>query len=146
MGTFFQSILLLLMRLYWGLSFFFIGIKKIGDVGHVIENFQKIGISNAEVIAPLVGWIEAICGLLLAIGLFSRIVSIPLIVVMIGALMTAHRAALDMAFSNPQGLITQTPFNYLLTALVVFAFGPGKISLDYLLGLEYNKQKLGVYR
>ncbi|MFM9153828.1 MAG: DoxX family protein [Methylocystis sp.] len=49
--------------------------------------FAKIGIPWPEFTGPLVGWMELVCGLLLALGLFSRLATIPLIIVMIIAIL-----------------------------------------------------------
>ena len=46
-----------------------------------------------------------------------------------GAFLTEHREALLNVWNDPQNLIVQLPFNYLLTALIVLAFGPGIILL-----------------
>jgi len=50
--------------------------------------FAKIGIPWPEFTGPLVGWTELVCGLLLALGLFSRLAAIPLIIVMIIAILS----------------------------------------------------------
>lgn len=50
--------------------------------------FAIIGIPRPEIAGPLVGWTELACGLLLALGLFSRLAAIPLIVVMFVAIIS----------------------------------------------------------
>jgi putative oxidoreductase len=132
-GEGFQSILLLAMRLFWGYWFFQSGLGKLKNISSVVEFFNSLGIPFPEINAYIAGSIECIGGLLLLIGFASRLVSIPLAVVMIVALLTAHVGAVKTIFSDPQSFIGQSPFNYLLTALIVFAFGPGKISVDYLI-------------
>lgn len=132
-GKFLKSPLLLAMRLYWGYMFFISGLGKIGHVSDVAEYFGTLGIPFPEINAYLAAYTECIGGLCLMIGLASRLVSIPLAITMIVALSTAHIEALKNTFSDPQGLISQLPFNYLLTAIIVFVFGPGKISVDYIL-------------
>lgn len=132
-GTFIQSILLLAMRVYWGGSFVITGWGKLHNISDVSNYFSSLGIPFPTLNAYMAGSTEFICGFCLLIGLASRLVSIPLICVMIVALLTEHRAALLNAFNDPQNFISQLPFNYLLTALIVLAFGPGKISIDYLI-------------
>jgi putative oxidoreductase len=133
LGTYFQSILLLAMRLYWGGSLVISGWGKLHHIANVSEYFASLNIPFPMLNAYLVGTIEFVGGICLLIGLASRLISIPLICVLVGALLTEHREALLNAWNDPQTLINQLPFNYLLTALIVFAFGSGKISVDYLI-------------
>jgi putative oxidoreductase len=44
--------------------------------------FERIGIPAAHVMAPLVGVVEITCGLLLLVGLLTRVATIPLFFVM----------------------------------------------------------------
>ena len=48
------------------------------------------------------------------------------------AYLTAEREALNSFFSDPDKFTGATPFLFLFAALIVFAFGPGKIALDAL--------------
>lgn len=132
-GTFFQSILLLAMRLFWGGSFMISGWGKLHHISSVSDYFSSLGIPFPTINAYLSGGTELICGFCLLIGLASRLTTLPLIIVMIVALLTEHHAATINAWQDPQNFINQLPFNYLLTALIVFAFGPGKISADFLI-------------
>ena len=62
-------------------------------------------------------------------GLMSRVAAVPLAASMVVAYLTAHR---EEGFSSLGAFVEQTPFPYLLVALVVLAFGPGRVSLDWL--------------
>lgn len=132
-GRGFQSILLLAMRLYWGGSLVISGWGKLHNLAGVSEYFASLNIPLPTLNAFLVGSIECFGGFFLLIGLASRLVSLPIIGILIGALLTEHREALINAWQDPQQLINQLPFNYLLTALIIFAFGPGKLSVDFLI-------------
>ena len=132
-GNFLQSFLLLALRLYFGYSFFQAGLGKLQDVQNVGEMFQNLGIPFSTFSAHLVGWTECIGGLCLLLGFASRLVVIPLAIIMIAAYLTADLEAVKSIVEDPRKFISSTPFNYLLTCLLVFAFGPGKIALDYLL-------------
>jgi putative oxidoreductase len=46
---------------------------------------------------------------------------------------TADKEALHAIFTNPDKFLSADPFLFLFAALIVFVFGPGKISLDALL-------------
>lgn len=135
----FQSLLLLAMRLYWGGSLAISGWGKLHHLCGVADYFASLNIPFPLMNAYLVGMIECLGGLCLFLGFASRLAAIPILCVMIGALVTIeHRAALFNVLHDPQNLIVQTPFNYLLTACIVFAFGPGKISIDFLLEKRFG--------
>ncbi|NGX42390.1 MAG: putative oxidoreductase CatD [Chlamydiae bacterium] len=140
-GNFLQTFLLFAIRLYWGWSFYQAGWGKVNNIKPVIEYFGSLGIPYPEFLAPFVGWVECIGGLCLLFGFASRLVSIPLAINMIVALFTAHLTATLGMYNNPQRFINQLPFNYLLTSLIVFCFGPGLISVDYILGKLFCRSK-----
>ncbi|MBX5452786.1 MAG: DoxX family protein [Acidobacteriia bacterium] len=50
--------------------------------------FAKIGIPYPDLMGPFVGVVEALCGALIIIGLFTRLAAIPLIIIMIVAIIT----------------------------------------------------------
>ncbi len=50
--------------------------------------FAKIGIPYPDLMGPFVGAVETICGALIILGLFTRLASIPLIVIMIVAIVS----------------------------------------------------------
>jgi putative oxidoreductase len=132
-GSYFQHILLLLMRIYWGYAFFKAGLGKIEDMAGIESYLSSLNVPFPTITAHLVAWIECIGGLCLLFGFASRFVVIPLAIVMLSALFTAHSAAIHKIFEDPDNFVRQTPFTFLLTSLIVFAFGPGNISVDYLL-------------
>lgn len=133
LGTTFQSYLLLAMRLFWGLSFMSSGWGKMQKIAEVSSFFHTLNIPFPTENAYVVSYIEFVGGLCLAIGFVSRLVSIPLAVVMLVALFTAHWQAVNTVLQDPQAFIAQSPFTYLLACLIVFAFGPGSFSVDWVL-------------
>jgi uncharacterized membrane protein YphA (DoxX/SURF4 family) len=48
--------------------------------------FEKIGLPNPEFLGPFVGSFEITCGILVLVGLFTRIASIPLFIIMLVAM------------------------------------------------------------
>ncbi len=128
-----QSPLLLAMRLYWGWQFFITGRGKFGRMEEVAGFFQNLHIPFPFVSATLAATTECFGGLLLMVGLASRLVSIPLAFTMVVAYATAHREALVNLLSDPDTWMKQPPFLFLLTVLIVMAFGPGAFSLDGLI-------------
>ena len=50
--------------------------------------FAKIGLPWPEILGPLVGSVEIACGVLIVLGLFTRLAAIPLIVIMLVAILS----------------------------------------------------------
>jgi putative oxidoreductase len=78
------------------------------------------------------GSTECLGGLLLLLGLYSRFASVALIGVMCVAYATAESEALHAIFSDPDKFVSADPFLFLYASVLVFAFGPGKFSIDAL--------------
>lgn len=127
-----QSFFLLLLRIIWGSQLIFLGLDKLKNIPATIEYFQSLGIPQPQNVAWTVGFIEAICGGLLVLGLLSRLAAFPLVVVLCAAYITAHQEALLSLFSNFDLFTQQAPFLFLFSSLVILCFGPGKVSVDHL--------------
>lgn len=127
-GTFLQPYFLLGIRLYWGWGFFQAGKSKLENMDPIIEYFTTLGISAP--LAYTAAIIECIGGLFLLIGFASRLIAVPLIVTMVVAFLVAHQEAVLNIFNDPATFTQQGPFNFLLASLIIFAFGPGCISVD----------------
>ena len=132
-ASYLQSPLLLVIRLYWGWSFAHTGWGKLTHLEKTTGFFESIHIPMPKLNAIAAGSVECFGGILLAIGLFSRVVSVPLIFTMIVAYLTPDNEAFRAITSDPDKFVTAAPFLYLFVPLIVLAFGPGKISLDALL-------------
>ena len=121
---------LLVMRLYWGYKFFEAGKGKFGHIDKTVEFFQSINIPAAKLNVYIAASTEMVGGLLLLVGLGSRLISIPLAFTMCIAYLTADNEALHAIFSDPEQFLKAAPFMFLLTAIFVLIFGPGAISID----------------
>src|ERR671922_2768172 len=80
-----------LARFTVGWIFFWSGWGKLHDLDHVIEFFGSLGIPHPELQAPFASATEFVCGGLMLAGLFTRLASVPLVIVMLVAIMTAQR-------------------------------------------------------
>ena len=84
-------------------------------------------------------------GLLLILGLGSRLIALPLVTDMIVAYITADREALFSIISNPDKF-TAAPYTFLIASLIVLIFGPGKASVDaFLTGRVGHRQVQRTY-
>ena len=137
-GDSLQSPFLLAVRLYWGWQFAQTGWGKLGNIGKVINFFTSLGIPAPALNAWFVSGLELVGGILLILGLGSRLIAVPLVIDMIVAYATADREALGQIISNPDKFYAAAPYTFLFASLIILIFGPGKFSLDALLA---RKQK-----
>ena len=131
---FLAPVFLLIIRLYWGWQFHITGMGKLTNIPKVTGFFQSLGIPFPAFNAYLSGSTECFGGLLLLLGLASRVTTIPLIITMIVAYITASPDAVRNIFSKPDDFVSADPFLFMLAAIIVFIFGPGPLSLDGLIG------------
>ena len=103
------------------------------DLEKPTEFFQSLGIPFPHAQAMLAGATECFGGLLLLAGLCSRLVSIPLMVLLSVAYLTADLDKVKMIFSDPDKFLTADEFLFLFAVVLVFVFGPGKFSIDWLI-------------
>jgi len=136
-----QSPFLLIIRLYWGWQFFLTGKGKLTHLDKVAGFFANLHIPFPKFNAALTGSVECTCGLLLLLGLGSRIATVPLLVVLIVAYLTADFDKVQHIFSNPDGFLSATPFLFMLAVVIVLIFGPGTFSLDALVAKMRGKKK-----
>jgi putative oxidoreductase len=130
-----RGVALLLGRLAVGLVFLSTGWGKVHNVEKVTEFFASLHIPAPGFHAVLVGWSELLCGAALVIGLLSRLATIPLIVSMIVAILTARRGDIHGFFD----LVAFEEFTYLLVLTMIAILGSGSISIDHVLARKYAR-------
>jgi putative oxidoreductase len=129
-----QSPFLLVIRLYWGWEFFLAGKGKLLNLSQPTEFFRSLHIPFPAWNAVVVGTTECVGGLLLLVGLASRLISLPLIFLLIVAYCTADSEALRSIFSDTDKFLAATEFQFLFATVIILIFGPGVFSIDWLLG------------
>jgi putative oxidoreductase len=139
-ASFLQSPLLLGLRLYWGWQFFETGKGKLMNHEGVTQFFQSLHIPFPSFNAYLAGSTECFGGLFLLAGLASRLVCLPLIFTLIIAYLTAEIDSVKHIFDDPDKFVTATPFLFLEACVIVLAFGPGKLSVDWLLSKRFARK------
>jgi putative oxidoreductase len=139
-----QPLLLLVFRLNWGWQFFITGKGKLANHGDIVDFFTSLGIPFPDLNAWFVGGLETVGGLLLLVGLASRPVALLLASSMTVAYLTAERDALNSIFTKQDDFLQADPFFFLLTSLLVLAFGPGLFSVDALLSKFVFKKKAAI--
>lgn len=121
----------LIIRLIPGLVFLSEGIQKFilpELVG--AGRFSKLGFNNPVFWAGFTGAFEILCGVMLLIGLFTRWVTIPLLVIMaVAILQTKVPTLLEKGFwiTAHEG---RTDFAITMLLIFIFLNGAGPYSLD----------------
>ena len=128
-----KSPFLLAIRLYWGWQLVESGWGKLTHLAKVTDYFASLGLPMPAITAQFVSSLELVSGILLFLGLASRLISVPLIINLIVAYITADRDALLSFFSDPGKFYNADEFTFLFVALIVLIFGPGLYSLDALI-------------
>ena len=78
-----------LIRLVVGAVFLSEGIQKfLYPAENGAGRFARIGIPSPDVMAPFVGVVEIVCGVLILIGFLTRLAAIPLIINMLVAILS----------------------------------------------------------
>jgi putative oxidoreductase len=127
--------------MYWGWQFYQTGLGKLQNIPKVVEFFTSLGIPFPTLNAYVVGASECVGGILLFIGLGSRIVSLVLLTDMTVAFLTGDRDALKMIFADPAKFYQSDTFTFWLASALILIFGPGQIALDTLLARWRKKRE-----
>jgi len=121
----------IIVRLIVGLIFLTEGIQKylfpelLGT-----GRFLKIGFTNPEFWAYFTGTFEIICGTFLLIGLLTRLMSIPLFIIMVVAFVTTKWSLLIEKGFWPFAHEYRTDFAMTLLLIYLLIYGGGRQSVD----------------
>jgi putative oxidoreductase len=136
-----QSPLLLAIRVYWGWQFWQSGWGKLSDISKPIEYFTSLGIPMPVFNAYFISLLEAGGGILLILGLASRLIALPLLIDMLMAYIIADREALGSILSEPDKFYAAAPYTLLFASLLILVFGPGWFSLDTIIKWYRSKRQ-----
>lgn len=121
----------LLIRLMVGAVFASEGAQKFlfpGGVG--AARFAKIGLPAPEFLAPFVGSFEIVCGVLVVLGLFTRLATIPLLTIITVAICSTKIPILLNSGLWKMAHEARTDFAMLTGGLFLLLVGGGRWSLD----------------
>jgi putative oxidoreductase len=139
-GRFCQSALLLLIRIYFFWQLFKIGLAKLENIATPIGFFTKLGIPFPEISAWVVACTECFGGILIVVGLASRLVAVPVTISFAVAFWVADLNAVLNIWGHPDKFLKADEFPFFLAALIVLCFGPGWFSLDAILGRLFRRK------
>ncbi|HEX6251512.1 MAG TPA: DoxX family protein [Gemmatimonadaceae bacterium] len=133
----------LLVRLAVGFTFMVAGSSKLRDLSSTSGFFEGIGFPAPAELAAMVGTFELLGGMLVLLGLFTRIAVLPLIVIMIMAILSTKIPTLVGGpfgpFAAPRGPNTglaafltasRLDFSMLMTTVFLLITGAGPTSVD----------------
>ena len=125
----------LLARITVGWVFVESGWGKLHHLDKVTAFFTELGLPVPGFQAHLVASTEFFGGLLVLVGLLTRVASVPLMIVMTVAILTARREDLH-GFSD---LIGFAEFLYMLLLFWLAVAGAGAVSLDKFVFRKFGK-------
>ena len=132
-----KDVHLLAVRLILAYGFYGPAIMKWQNINSIAEWFGEMGIPLPTLNAYMAASTEMAGVVLLTLGFANRIISIPLIFVMIVAIVTVHLGNGFEAGNNG----FEIPVFYILLLLLVLIYGAGKFSVDYLLKIKLDQKR-----
>ena len=81
---------------------------------------------------------ELVCSMAFIIGFLYRLAMIPMIFTMIVAFFVVH--------ANDVFAVKELAFIYLVVFILMYIAGPGKFSIDHIIGNELSRRKSRVYK
>ena len=120
-----MSLVLLFLRLVFGVLFILHGIGKLENFATLADNFSMVMGMGSRISLILVIFAELFCGMAFVLGLLFRLALVPMIITMVVAFGVVHHGVVA------QG---ELALIYLLLFLLLAVTGPGRYALDTLLG------------
>ncbi|SKA14718.1 DoxX family protein [Sediminibacterium ginsengisoli] len=115
----------LIVRLLFGCLFINYGYAKLTGFNQILPMFGDIIGIGSKLSLILVVFAEFFCGILITIGLFTRLAAIPVFITMVVAYFIAH--------ANDPFLVKTPAFVYMILSIVIFINGSGRFSVDRLI-------------
>lgn len=119
----------LAVRIVVGWVFLWTGWQKLHFLPQMIDNFRSWGIPAPEILTPFVSGMEFVGGVMLLLGLLTRFISVPMMIIMIVAIVSAKWGDVD----SLQTLLGFEEVSYLVMFAWLGIAGPGPVSLDHLI-------------
>jgi putative oxidoreductase len=135
-----QSPFLLVVRLYWGWQFAQTGWSKLHNLAKITNYFASLNIPFPAANAHFIAGLEFFGGLLLIVGLGTRLAGLLLAANMMVAYWKGDHDALVSIFSDPGKFYVADPYTFLFASLLVLIFGAGWLSLDALILKRLKEQ------
>lgn len=129
----------LFLRLFIGLMICLVAFRQILHVNDIVPQFSGIFLLDAETSIIIIAVLELICGSFIMLGFLMRVALVPSIAIM------AYAEYLVFAPDVPSPSVFAFTPGYPVMFLGVFFFlllaGPGKISVDYLIAVNIERNR-----
>ena len=126
------SLLILALRIFFGVLFFVHGLDKMINFSTLSETFPSVLGFGSYMSLMLSVFCEFCCSLFLIAGLLERIILLPMIISMGVAFFVIHDSMM------PEGELSLI---HLVIFIILFVTGPGRYSLDYMIDMKFQKEK-----
>jgi putative oxidoreductase len=125
----------LLIRVTVGVVFIQTGWGHLTHMSDTIAAFRDdFGVPLPEINARIASCTEFLGGILVLVGLGTRLAALPLAFTMLVAIATAKRGQLSgVSFDSLTTLLGLEEWSYLVMFLVIAIIGPGRVSVDALI-------------
>ena len=139
----FEAFSVILIWIAVGLIFFTQGILKYTDPHMGVLRFTRIGFPYPDFTAHFVGTFEIFCGFLVVAGLFTRLASIPLLIIILTAIATTKIPELWRPNQGFWFMVSdaRTDFAMTMNLLFLISVGAGAWSLDASFWSESSRRK-----
>lgn len=124
------SLLLLVVRVFFGVLFFVHGLDKLMNFNSLSETYPSVLGFGSYMTLMVSIFCEFCCSMFLISGLLVRIMMVPMIVAMGVAFFDVHDAMM------PEG---ELALIYLVVFVILYLTGPGRFSIDYLIDRKFRK-------
>ncbi len=132
---YFQSFTLLFIRLLLVYGFYEPALNKYANVGDIAQWFAQLNIPFPLFSAYMATYTEIFGVIFLTLGIFTRFISLALIILLIVAIITVH---LPNGFSVANNGF-EIPLYFIAFLFTLMSFGAGKISLDFWIKRYFNE-------
>lgn len=127
------ALFLLAIRILFGLLLMNHGVQKWSNFQELSLSFpDPLGVGSAMSLGLAI-FAELACSMAFIIGLLYRLALLPMIFTMGMAFFVIH--------ANDVFAVKELAFVYLAMFVLMYIAGPGKFSVDYLIGSELNRKK-----
>jgi putative oxidoreductase len=127
---------ILLIRLVFGYFWAETGWAKLQNLDGFTERFMQWGIPFPAFSAGLSAWTELVGGVLMMLGLATRLTMIPMIINMVVAMITVVLPKI----STLDEFVELDETLYVLVFFWLLVAGPGRVSLDYLIARRFGAE------